>query len=768
MRSRPDETKSLLDATRKLAAHLSQRALEENAKGHDLVQRFYWMEEMVNHIPDYLYAKDREGRFLIANRVTARDNGFEDASQLVGLSDLDLHPREAVQAIIDSERHVIETGEAILDMEERGLVEPRGERWLMTSKVPLRDVSGNIVGIVGISRDITDKRRADKLVRDQSRLLEMIAKGATLTSFLDTLLLTAEDYVPGIYGSILLLSDDGHNLLTGAAPSLPPDYVQATSCVPIGPKMGSCGTAAWRGEPVEVSDIATDPLWDDFRHLALPLGLRACWSTPIINHLGQTLGTFAIYSKTTGLPTAELHELINMTVHLCGIAIERHRTEQRIAYMAHHDVLTGMPNRMMFDSALSETLLRARMNGDVVTLAFLDLDEFKLINDSLGHHVGDRVIEAVARRIRRCLRQGDLVSRIGGDEFTVMLRSAADEPAQLTLRRTELIRRVVARPLTIEGSQLRMSCSMGVASFPEGGTTARELIANADVAMYAAKRRGRNTLVQFRPSMALEAQAKLRNIEELRQAIAQQQFQLEYQPLIELETGHIFGVEALLRWMHPVRGRISPADFIPLAEETGLIVPLGAWILQTACAQAAAWSAKGLPPVTMAVNVSARQFREKGLQADVAAALASSGLPAERLELELTESAIMEDVGAATATMNALRGLGVHLAIDDFGTGYSSLSVLKTFPVRRLKIDRSFVHDIPADQDDIAITAAIISLARTLHLEVIAEGVETQAQFMMLKQMGCMAAQGFLIGRPMAAAAMAERLACDHASLTQR
>ncbi|OLP61567.1 histidine kinase [Xaviernesmea oryzae] len=757
-RPRNEDTIRLLEATRKLAAHLTRSAEDDASDGYDLVQRFYWMEEMVNHIPDFLYAKDREGRFLIANRAVAIENGFQDPRDLVGRTDMELHAHPDVERIAANERHVIETGQPIIDLEERALVEHDGERWLTTSKVPLRDVEGNTIGIVGISRDITDKRRAYRLLRDQARLLEMIAQGRSLTEILDQLLLAVEEYYPGILCSVLLLSEDGRTLLSGAAPTLPAAYVEATSRVPVQPVAGSCGTAAWRREPVEVCDIATDPLWASFAHVALSYGLKACWSTPIFDHAGDLLGTFAIYSKSAGLPTRELSDLISMAVHLSGIAIERHRTEERIAFMAHHDGLTGLPNRALFDCCLDDALDTARRDGSMVTLAFLDLDEFKLVNDSLGHHVGDKVIKTVARRIRRCLRPGDMVSRIGGDEFVVMLRSARQEPPSLTIRRMELIRRVIARPQMLDGTPLRMTCSMGVATANEGGDTASELIANADVAMYAAKRRGRNTLLLFRQDMALAAQTKLRNIEELRRAIDEQQFHLEYQPLISVETGRVFGVEALVRWNHPTRGRVPPADFIPLAEETGLIVSIGDWVLRTACAQAVAWGEEGLRPLTVAVNVSARQFREKGLHASVAAALSKSGLSPERLELELTESAIMEDVPTALFTMNALRGLGVHLAIDDFGTGYSSLSALKHFPVRRLKIDRSFIRDIPRDQDDIAITAAILSMAQKLNLQVIAEGVETEEQLAMLKEMGCKEAQGFLIGRPASPQAVAERL----------
>ncbi|WP_349017703.1 EAL domain-containing protein [Rhizobium sp. 32-5/1] len=493
-------------------------------------------------------------------------------------------------------------------------------------------------------------------------------------------------------------------------------------------------------------------------------GYRSCWSTPICSYQGQVLGTFALYSYQKGLPSEEHNELISMAAHLAGIAIERRQSEERIQFMAHHDALTGLPNRLLFDARVASALQEARQNDQWVALAFLDLDNFKLINDSLGHHSGDQLLRIVADRMRTCVRRSDMIVRVGGDEFIIMLTGLPAE-REVVLTRFEKIRSAIAAPMMLSGHSLQITCSMGVVCYPEHGATAVELLANADSAMYRAKEIGRNNLQLFSAEMAAKAHEKLLRHEELRDAVARQEFVLHYQPQLNLETGRMFAAESLVRWQHPERGMVSPGEFIPLAEETGLIVAIGDWVLNEACRQNKAWQDAGLPPIVISVNVSARQFREQDWVCRVSAALRESGLEARYLELELTESLIMQDVPAAIATMHELEALGVQLAIDDFGTGYSSLSALKSFPVSRLKIDRSFVQDIPADEDDMAITGAIISLAQKLHMRVIAEGVETQAQLDFLRISGCDEIQGYFFSKPLRAEAFEGMFAAEPGSV---
>ncbi|MDX0433739.1 EAL domain-containing protein [Sinorhizobium medicae] len=741
------ETRRLIDAGNRLADEVARLFPSQP----DIADH-YWLEAMINHVPDYIYAKDTEGRFLIANEVTVADNGLESLQDLVGKTDFDLHPHEFAQAVAGTERRVLETGEPIFGIEERAIVTKGRDRWLMTSKVPLRSKSGKIIGIVGISRDITDRKSAERLLEGQARLLEMIAKGKPLTEFFNELVLLIEALLPGIKGSILLLSEDGRHLLHGAAPSLDRAYSAAVHALEIGPNAGSCGTAAWRGEQVIVSDVYADPLWADYALLLKSSGLRSCWSTPILSRERKVLGTFALYAHEVATPCEQEQELIAMAAHLAGIAIERKRAEDRISFLAHHDALTGLPNRVLFEEQVDGMLEEIRERDQCAVLAFLDLDNFKLINDSLGHAAGDELLKAVAGRMRASVRKADFVVRVGGDEFIILLNGLPKE-RDIVLSRLEDIRSAIAMPLQLQGRSLQVSCSMGVACFPNQGRTAGELLANADMAMYRAKELGRDNIQVFTEEMAARAHERLQWQEELREALAGEEFLLHFQPQMNLGTGRIFAAEALLRWNHPVRGIISPSVFIPLAEETGLIVPIGDWALRAACRQLKAWQDAGLPPLIISVNVSARQFRERNWASRVAEILKETGLEARYLELELTESLIMQDVPGAIATMHALEAIGVHLAIDDFGTGYSSLSALKRFPVRRLKIDRSFVTDIPLDADDMAITSAIISLAQKLGLRVIAEGVESEAQVEFLQKAGCDEIQGYFFSRPLSAEA---------------
>lgn len=722
--------------------------------------RHDWLEAMLNQIPDYIYAKDVRGRFLFANEAVLRDNGLSSLDELIGKTDFDFHPHEAATKITEVERKVIETGEPDLGIEERALG-GTGERWLMMSRLPLRDMHGSTIGVVGMSRDITERKVAEQLIQAQARLLELVAAGVALDRVLEELVLMIEGQAKGVFGSIMLLTDDGQNLELSAGPSLPDIYRRRIHTVAIGPEVGSCGTAAFRNEPVTVTDIASDPLWSNFQHLIEGVDFRACWSTPIRSSRGDVLGTFALYSPEPRAPDASLNELIGIAAHLAGIAIERRRTEDHVAFLATHDSLTGLPNRRSMDMALEAAIGAVKEAGGCLALSFLDLDNFKLVNDSLGHAAGDELLKTVAQRIRREIGPDDVVGRVGGDEFIILARTAAGE-LQAAIDRLEAIRRAVAEPVTLLGMRLEMSCSMGVATYPEHASDAATLLAYADAAMYEAKESGRDGLKHFTRAMAERTRQKLAGTEEMRRALREEEFVLHYQPQINQRTGAVIGAEALVRWQHPERGLISPGEFIPLAEENGLIVPLGRWILREACRQCARWVADSARDFTVSVNVSARQFREKTIIADVADALSDAGLSPKNLELEITESLIMQDLSLAIELMRELEAMGVTLSIDDFGTGYSSLAALKRLPVAKLKIDRSFIADIPADSDSAALTSAIITVARALGLKIIAEGVELREQIDFLLDSGCDHIQGFFVARPLPAAQMSAFVADRH------
>jgi diguanylate cyclase (GGDEF)-like protein/PAS domain S-box-containing protein len=428
---------------------------------------------------------------------------------------------------------------------------------------------------------------------------------------------------------------------------------------------------------------------------------------------------------------------------------ERKCAEERIRHLAHYDELTGLPNRALFSQLLEQALSESKFAEKQVAVLFIDLDRFKLINDTLSHESGDAVLQQVAKRLTEALPRRDTVARFGGDEFVVLMRDCKI-PAEAADTAQKLLT-ALALPLQVEGQEYHLTASIGISAFPGDGDNAQTILKNADIAMYRAKEHGKNNYQFYSAQMNLHSFERLVLERFLRHALEQDEFQVYYQPKIDLTTGCVTGMEALLRWIHPGMGMISPTKFIPLAEETGLIVPIGVWVLRAACAQNRAWQQQGLPPLRVAVNLSARQFAQDNLHATILGVLEETGLAPELLELEITESVTMDNPEHAAALLRSLKALGIRLAIDDFGTGYSSLSYLKRFPIDNVKIDRSFIKDIPDDEDDVAITQAIIAMAHSLRLKVIAEGVESEQHVAFLCEHGCDEAQGYLFGAPMPA-----------------
>ncbi len=715
------------------------------------------LQALIDWLPDYLWVKDRNSRFLVANKALALDCGRTAASDLVGLTDFDLHAAEVAAGFRALEEAIVSSGLPMIDVEELVVNASGATRWQTSTKVPLRNDQNEIVGLVGIAHDITAPKQAALLRDGQARILEMIATSAPLEGVLEELMHFVETQLTAIFGSIMLVDVSKGTLRSGAAPSLPSTYSAAIDGVPIGPKAGSCGTAAFRAEAVIVADIMNDPLWDEFREQAAEHGYRSCWSTPIMSHQGKVLGVFAMYSTTVREPTEAENRVIDAATRIAGIAIERKLAEDQVHFLAHHDSLTGLPNRLLLIDRLAQAILHAQRYDGSVTVVFADLDNFKLINDSLGHNAGDELLKAVAERMTRSVRATDTVIRLGGDEFVVVLIDEANN-ADAMPTTVERIRAAVAQPMLIRGQSLQVTCSMGIATFPNDGEDADTLLRNADTAMYQAKNAGRDNFEFFTPGMNAKVHERLSMREELRAGLARSEFYLEYQPQVDLRSGRVFAVEALVRWRHPTLGVVPPDKFISLAEESGLIVQLGDWVLSEACRQNKAWQDAGLPSINVCVNVSARQFREKNWVHRVRRALAESGLQARFLELELTESLLMDNVEQAIATMKELQTLGVQFAIDDFGTGYSSLSALKNFPVARLKIDRSFVLNLASDADDRGIAAAVISLGQKLKMRVIAEGVETEEQLAFLRDNQCDEFQGYHFSKPVSATAIENML----------
>ncbi len=434
---------------------------------------------------------------------------------------------------------------------------------------------------------------------------------------------------------------------------------------------------------------------------------------------------------------------------------ERRQLEGQLRHQAFHDALTGLPNRALLFERIGQALARARRNERSCAVLFLDLDRFKDVNDTAGHDTGDRLLMAVAARLRGVVRDGDTLARLGGDEFTLLLEDV--EGPNEAVRTATRLRETLVAPLIIDGQEYRLTASIGIALGHTDHQRPEEVLRDADIAMYRAKEDGRVGYAVFDPAMQAKIVARLELERDLRHALDRQEFILYYQPIIDLRTGELAKVEALVRWQHPTRGFVSPSDFIPLAEETGLIRPLGRWVLGEACRQARAWQVAGTP-VAIAVNLTALEFQHPDLAEEVAAALAEAGTEARWLRLEITESLAMRDVAATIDTLRALRAMGVAIAIDDFGTGYSSLAYLTRLPVSVLKIDKAFIDGLGTDEEETAIVAAIITLGHTLGLRVIAEGVETAAQAGLLRALGCDQAQGYHFARPLPAAAVAELL----------
>jgi diguanylate cyclase (GGDEF)-like protein len=477
----------------------------------------------------------------------------------------------------------------------------------------------------------------------------------------------------------------------------------------------------------------------------------------------RVIGLYAVDKSEPGFFTSRHVQLTEAMAPHAAIAIQNarlfeqiHEREEQLQRQVYHDTLTGLPNRLLFQDRLALAVAQAHRHGKGLAVLFLDVDRFKVINDSLGHSVGDRLIREVAVRLRSCVREGDTVARLGGDEFTLLLPDVgqAVDAAKVAKKVLDLVR----MPFEIDGRELFVTSSLGISLYPDDGRDAETLVKNADAAMYRAKEQGRDLYQLYTPALNATALERLALESSLRKALAHDELLLHYQPIFDVATRRVHGVEALLRWHHPELGLVPPAEFIPLAEVTGLILAIGPWVLRAACAQARAWQHLQ-PGLRVAVNLSARQFQEAGLVGHVTDALADTGLDPRCLHLEITESSAMQNAQTAIQTLRELKALGVGLSIDDFGTGYSSLSYLKRFPIDTLKIDQSFIRDIGTDPDDAAIASAIIALAHTLKLTVVAEGVETADQLEFLTRHGCDRTQGYFFSRPLGVERCSELLA---------
>jgi len=1003
---------------------------------------------------DMISRHSPESRFLYVSPASQALLGYT-ADTLVGQTMLGLvHPED--WSIVQQQFRAILGAEPDITPYTYRVRRHTGDYiWLETLSRAVRDdSSGNVAEIISVSRDVTERRAASELLTGQKRVLEMIARDRPLTETLEEIVQLIQTQNPESLGAILLLEPDGIHFRHGASLNLPEAYISLLNGTAIGPQVGSCGTAMHFVKTVICADIATDPLWAGFRHLALEAGLRACWSMPIVSSQGKVLGSFSTYHQMPHVPSASEIQLTEMARHLAAIAIEQKRavealqraeakyrgifenavegifqstvegryitvnpmlasiygydspqelmailtdishqlyvdpnrrqefvhrmesegivqgfesqvyrkdgqviwisecaralrdetgtilgyegtvenitrrkqadeelikrdnllqgvaqathylltntdfeaaiqqalsilgkaagvdrvyiyenhphrysgdvamsirfewtragiaptldaphwcntsyqtaglshwyeqflagrsvrgitrqmsvaeqtilgrdrilsiimvpifvnnglwgyigfdecrierlwtaseesmlvaiaasiggaiqrqhTEAQMRYQAFHDALTGLPNRAFYDHHLELSLAHSRRSGETFGVMFLDLDRFKTINDTLGHAVGDQLLKLTTQRLTQCLRDEDIIARWGGDEFTLLLPNlkTPEDAAKVAQR----IARSLKPVFRLDNHDLHITCSVGIAIYPQDGSDADTLLKNADVALYRAKERGRNNYQFYTAALNSRASERLTLDNSLHRALERQELVLHYQPQMDLQTGNVTQIEALIRWQHPELGLLSPQTFIPLAEENGLILPIGEWVLQTACAQIKRWQDMGLEDLRVAVNLSAHQFQQPNLVDLVAQTLQDNGILPYHLELEITETAFMKDVDVARVLLHLLREMGVRIALDDFGTGYSSMYYLREFPLNSLKIDRSFIRDLGHSSQAIAIIDAIITLGRGLNLNVVAEGVETVEQREQLRSLRCQEMQGFLFSPPL-------------------
>lgn len=692
-----------------LEVRVAERTAELQALSEVLAHERNLMRTLIDAVPDHIYTKDTHSNFLLANAAVADGVGVQNHEELLGKSDFDFFPAAMAQKFYDDEQRVLTTGEPLLQKEELALNRVTGaNRWLLTSKFPVRSETGEIIGLVGIGRDITLRRQAELALRESEERFRSLTELSSdwyweQNSHLEFIKLEDPNAKSGFQSKQIL----GKTLR---------DLSQTEIL-----------SGSWAEHEAVVAE--RKPFRDlELRHVKE--NGRAC------------------YLSLTGLPAFTQEGEFRGYRGIGRDITDRKISEERIHYLATHDSLTSLPNRFMFSEILNLAIESSRRHSRKLAVLFIDLDRFKNINDTLGHEAGDLLLNEMAGRFRQCLRASDVVGRLGGDEFVILIQDLSDPEQAVAVARKILSEAVT--PVSVYGQECRVTASIGICLYPEDAQDEHSIMKNADIAMYRAKEEGKNNYQFYSPDIKARSLERLIMENNLRQALEQNQFFLHYQAKRNLKTGEIAGVEALVRWQHPDLGTVSPAQFIPLAEETGLIVLIGRWVLKSACAQNVAWMEQGLPPLCMAVNLSVRQFFDDGLIDDVATALKDSGMRPDLLEMEITEGMVMQDAERAIRILTAIKDLGVRLAIDDFGVGYSSLAQIKRFPIDTLKVDSSFIRDIPQNREDRAITEAIIAMGRTLSLTVIAEGVETEEQEAFLREHECDQSQGYYFSRPLA------------------
>lgn len=673
--------------------------------------------------------------------------------QILGFEDNELEPTlETWQALIhpDDVDNVFDTIKQqtacqyrSFDIEMR-MRDKQGQALFVNARVfdVIYDDDSKPIRLLGTLTDATEVKREAAFNENHAKILEMIALGRDAVDIYDSIALMYEQRHPGLRCSMLELHDG--TLLHGGAPSLPNAYCEAIHGLKNGPNVGSCGTSTFTGKRVIVENIETDPKWEKIKHVALPFGMRCCWSEPIKNSSGIVLGAFGMYYDYPSTPDDDdLNDMVS-AARLAGIVMERDQDQKQIRQLAYTDQLTSLPSRRSFQLTLEKVIRKCSRHQHRFGLLYIDIDNFKQVNDSLGHDAGDELLKVVANHLKNTCREGDFVARLGGDEFCIITEEIDDYSTAEVARRCL---QAVAQPFELLSRTYTPACSIGIAHYPDDGEDIGSLIKAADTSLYAAKESGKNQYTFYNPELGEKAQYLFQLESSLREAIKQQQLTLVYQPKIEVATGKVLCLEALSRWHHPELGDVSPIEFIETAERIDMIKPHTEWVITTACRQLVKLKQHGFDELKMSVNISPNHFLDPSLPALLKQIIAETGVTAADLQLEVTENVVQTDT-RNLAVFNDLKKLGIHLALDDFGTGYSSLASLKHLSVDSLKIDRYFISDFLDDKNVQILVKSMIEMGTALGYQLTAEGVETQKQFDALKAMGCMSVQGYLFSKP--------------------
>ncbi|NEQ47003.1 MAG: EAL domain-containing protein [Leptolyngbya sp. SIOISBB] len=610
-----------------------------------------------------------------------------------------------------------------------------------------RNSDGKAVRLVGTHVDITGRKEAEDFANKHAEILEMIATGKSAHDIYDEIALMYEVRHPGMRCSMLELHDG--RLMHGGAPSLPKAYCEAVHGLKNGPDVGSCGTSTYTGKRVLVENIETDPKWAKIKHVALPHGMRCCWSEPIKNSSGKVLGAFGMYYNHPALPNEAESNDLKSAARLAGIVMERDQAQKRIRELAYTDDLTKLPNRASFFLNLENSINAFGQHKKRLGLLYIDLDNFKSVNDSLGHNAGDILLKEIANRLKSICRKTDFTARLSGDEFCLVVENVEDTYTATGLVAQRCLE-MISKPIELLGRKFTPACSIGIAHYPDDGKDLAKLIRAADISLYAAKECGKNQYVFYKPELTLKMEYRFQVEQNLREAVEQQRLSLVYQPQVQINTGEIVGVEVLSRWHHPRLGQVSPLEFIPIAERTGMIKPLTEWVLKTACQQSVAWKKAGFPKLCTAVNISPSHLLDPDFVSMIERIIDETGMVPSELELEVTEHAFQTNQQNLSISRD-LKSLGVSLSIDDFGTGYSSFSSLKYIQFDYLKIDKYFIDEMLVDHKSKLLVGAMIEMGHNLDHGIIAEGVETIEQCHMLQDLGCEIAQGNFFSKPITA-----------------